>query len=101
MTTVQAQTTQAEATIPAGVWKSDPVHSSVGFLVKHMVVATFRGAFTDFGNLQKALEEKKANALDRWFNTKISSYYIMVDDEFKGCEEMKKWTTAANSTGKN
>ena len=48
MTTVQAQTTQAEATIPAGLWKSDPVHSQVGFAVKHMVVATFRGTFTDF-----------------------------------------------------
>ncbi len=48
MTTVQAQTIQAEATIPAGVWKSDPVHSQVGFAVKHMVVATFRGTFTDF-----------------------------------------------------
>jgi polyisoprenoid-binding protein YceI len=34
--------------IPTGIWKSDPVHSSVGFAVKHMVVATFRGAFTDF-----------------------------------------------------
>lgn len=35
--------------IPTGVWKSDPVHSHVGFAVKHMVVATFRGAFTDYG----------------------------------------------------
>jgi polyisoprenoid-binding protein YceI len=43
MTTVTQQTA-----IPTGVWKSDPVHSSVGFAVKHMVVATFRGAFTDF-----------------------------------------------------
>jgi polyisoprenoid-binding protein YceI len=34
--------------IPTGIWKSDPVHSSVGFSVKHMVVATFRGSFTDF-----------------------------------------------------
>jgi polyisoprenoid-binding protein YceI len=34
--------------IPAGLWRSDPVHSSVGFAVKHMVVATFRGSFTDF-----------------------------------------------------
>jgi polyisoprenoid-binding protein YceI len=41
-------TAQVENTIPTGVWKSDPVHSNVGFLVKHMVVATFRGAFTDF-----------------------------------------------------
>ncbi len=42
MTTLQA------TAIPTGVWKSDPVHSEVGFAVKHMVVATFRGAFTDF-----------------------------------------------------
>jgi polyisoprenoid-binding protein YceI len=41
--------TVAEKTaIPTGVWKSDPVHSNVGFSVKHMVVATFRGSFTDF-----------------------------------------------------
>jgi polyisoprenoid-binding protein YceI len=42
-------TVQAETTIPTGVWKSDPVHSQVGFAVKHMVVATFRGTFTDYG----------------------------------------------------
>ncbi len=34
--------------IPTGIWKSDPVHSHVGFAVKHMVVATFRGSFADF-----------------------------------------------------
>jgi polyisoprenoid-binding protein YceI len=43
MATVTQQTA-----IPTGVWKSDPIHSSVGFAVKHMVVATFRCAFTDF-----------------------------------------------------
>ncbi len=43
MATVTQQTA-----IPTGVWKSDSIHSSVGFAVKHMVVATFRGAFTDF-----------------------------------------------------
>jgi len=43
MTTVQADTA-----IPTGIWKSDPVHSQAGFAVKHMVVATFRGTFTDF-----------------------------------------------------
>jgi polyisoprenoid-binding protein YceI len=41
--------TVAEKTaIPTGIWQSDPVHSNVGFSVKHMVVATFRGSFTDF-----------------------------------------------------
>jgi len=40
-------TTQAESTIPTGTWQSDPIHSSVGFAVKH-VVGTFRGTFNDF-----------------------------------------------------
>ena len=31
--------------LPVGTWKLDPVHSSAGFAVKHMVVATFRGRF--------------------------------------------------------
>jgi polyisoprenoid-binding protein YceI len=41
-------TAQAEIAIPTGTWRSDPVHSHVGFAVKHMVVATFRGSFDDF-----------------------------------------------------
>jgi polyisoprenoid-binding protein YceI len=40
-------TAQAESTIPTGTWQSDPVHSSVGFAVKH-VVGTFRGSFNEF-----------------------------------------------------
>ncbi|MEP7108384.1 MAG: peptidylprolyl isomerase [Ferruginibacter sp.] len=47
---------------------------------------------------QRALEEKRNEALERWFNQKISSYYIMVDNEYKDCEEMKKWSTSANAT---
>lgn len=39
----------------------------------------------------RALDEKKNNALEKWFNTKISSYYIMIDDEFGQCPEMQKW----------
>jgi polyisoprenoid-binding protein YceI len=34
--------------IPTGTWKLDPVHSSVGFSVKHMAVANFRGGFREF-----------------------------------------------------
>jgi polyisoprenoid-binding protein YceI len=40
-------TAQAESTIPTGTWQSDPVHSSVGFVVKH-VVGTYRGTFNEF-----------------------------------------------------
>jgi polyisoprenoid-binding protein YceI len=31
--------------LPVGVWSLDPTHSSAGFAVKHMIVATFRGRF--------------------------------------------------------
>jgi polyisoprenoid-binding protein YceI len=37
-----------ETTIPAGTYSLDTVHSHVGFAVKHMVVATFRGSFENF-----------------------------------------------------
>jgi polyisoprenoid-binding protein YceI len=40
-------TAQAESTIPAGTWQSDPVHSTVGFAVRH-AVGTFRGGFGKF-----------------------------------------------------
>src|SRR5689334_2638860 len=40
-------TAQAESTIPTGTWQSDPVHSTVGFAVRH-AVGTFRGSFGEF-----------------------------------------------------
>lgn len=49
---------------------------------------------------QRAVEEKKENALENWFNKKINTYYIMVDDEYKSCQAMKKWVDASKATGK-
>lgn len=50
---------------------------------------------------QRALEEKKNEALEKWFNQKVGTFYIKIDDEFKNCDEMKKWTNAATvATGK-
>ena len=44
MSTILEQTTE----IPTGAWNADPVHSSVGFAVKHMAVGSFKGGFSDF-----------------------------------------------------
>ncbi len=38
----------------------------------------------------KALEEKKEKAIEKWFLTKLPTYYIMVDKEFQDCEKVKK-----------
>lgn len=43
--------TETQTTIPgyvAGTWTIDPVHSEVGFSVRHMMVSKVRGKFTSF-----------------------------------------------------
>ena len=47
MSTAIATATDA-VTIPAGTWTVDPVHSSIGFEVKHFGISTFRGRFTGY-----------------------------------------------------
>ena len=39
---------QQQTQIPTGTWRADPVHSSVGFAVKYLGVATFTGELTNF-----------------------------------------------------
>jgi polyisoprenoid-binding protein YceI len=35
----------ATTKLPTGTWAIDPIHSSIGFGVKHLGVSTFRGDF--------------------------------------------------------
>jgi len=46
---------------------------------------------------QRALEDKKNEVLEQWFNKKVVTYYILVDDEYKSCPEMAKWMPAAKN----
>jgi peptidyl-prolyl cis-trans isomerase SurA len=41
----------------------------------------------------KALDEKKNGVLEQWFATAMPGYFIKVDDEYKDCDEVKKWTS--------
>ncbi len=50
---------------------------------------------------QRALEVKKEDGLEKWFNNKIKTYYIMIDDEYKDCKAMEKWVNVSSATGKN
>jgi polyisoprenoid-binding protein YceI len=40
--------TSKSTLVPAGTWTVDPIHSTVGFSVKHLGIATVRGKFEDF-----------------------------------------------------
>lgn len=41
---------------------------------------------------QRALDEKKSAALEKWFTAKIPSFYVMIDGEYKSCGNLAKWT---------
>ena len=55
--------TSKSTLVPAGTWSVDPVHSTVGFSVKHLGIATVRGQFDDFeGTLEIGEGDETARA---------------------------------------
>jgi polyisoprenoid-binding protein YceI len=55
--------TSKSTLVPAGTWTVDPAHSSVGFSVKHLGIATVRGHFDDFeGTLEIGEGDESARA---------------------------------------
>jgi peptidyl-prolyl cis-trans isomerase SurA len=38
----------------------------------------------------RAIEEKKSVAVEKWFQSKLPTYYVMVDPEYAGCETIRK-----------
>ena len=46
----------------------------------------------DFSRISAmALEEKKQKTLEKWMKERVPTYYIMIDDEIKGCTDLTKW----------
>ena len=50
---------------------------------------------------QRALEEKKNELLEEWFKKKVITYYILIEDEYKACPELKKWMKPTTTDSKN
>jgi len=49
---------------------------------------------------QRAIENKKENALEKWFDDKKRNYYIMIDEEYRSCSVLKHWVDMANTSAK-
>ncbi len=62
----QLQTEQGIVKVPAGTWKVDPAHSSVGFEVKHMMISTVRGHFSSFDGRLEADEDPERSQVTGW-----------------------------------
>ena len=39
----------------------------------------------------RALEEKKMDAIEKWFNSKIPTFYLVIDPQFAGCQQLGIW----------
>jgi peptidyl-prolyl cis-trans isomerase SurA len=48
---------------------------------------------------QRALEKKKNLALQTWFQSRISTYYIMIDGDYRNCGNLSKWQTRQFTSG--
>lgn len=46
----------------------------------------------------RALELKKEDALEDWFNKKIKTYYLMIDADYHSCDVMEKWVEASKKS---
>jgi len=46
---------------------------------------------------QRALELKKEEAMERWFQKQIPTYYIMIDQDFRSCTILSSWLTVAKT----
>jgi peptidyl-prolyl cis-trans isomerase SurA len=44
---------------------------------------------------QRALEEKKNSALEKWFREHIPTYYVNIDKEYSTCSGLDSWRKAA------
>jgi len=99
-------TTISPDRIPAGTYAVDPKHSSVGFEVRHMGIATVRGAFRRFqgtldstGNapiLKGAVEVASIDTGEEQRDAHLKAPDFFDDDQYP---EISFHTTAIEATG--
>ncbi len=49
---------------------------------------------------QRALEEKRTEQLEKWFQLHIPTFYIAIDDDFSTCSDIKLWINNASTANK-
>ncbi len=47
----------------------------------------------------RALDQKRSSVLEKWFMTKIPTFYIMIDPEFQNCGNLTKWQVSSSTAG--
>ncbi|HEV7562881.1 MAG TPA: YceI family protein [Solirubrobacterales bacterium] len=69
--TTKLQTEQGIVRVPTGTWEIDPIHSSISFEVKHMMISTVRGQFKQFEGTLEAAEDYHDSRV--WGSVQVAS----------------------------
>ncbi len=103
MTTTTPQTTGTDTGYVAGTWAIDPVHTEVGFSVRHMVVSKVRGRFTGVtGTITTAENPLESSATAEIDLNSIETGNEQRDDHLRSADffEVEKYPTMTyRSTG--
>jgi len=94
-------TTATETGYVAGTWTIDPVHSEVGFSVRHMVVSKVRGRFTGVtGTITTAANPLESSATAEIDLTTIDTSNAQRDDHLRSADffEVEKYPTMTYRT---
>src|SRR5689334_17087184 len=59
----ELETARGIVRVPTGTWTIDPVHSSVEFRVRHMMISTVRGRFREFEGTIEAAPDYHASSV--------------------------------------
>jgi polyisoprenoid-binding protein YceI len=79
--------TLPRTTIPTGTWEIDPVHSKIGFAVKHMGVATVRGEFREFeGTIEIGDDLESSRAYGTVTATSVTTHNDQRDDHLRSAD---------------
>ena len=97
-------TSQATGTtqLSAGTWDLDPVHSSIGFSVRHLMVSKVRGTFTNFSGAIVVAEDGTPSVTAEIDVDSVNTNNEQRDGHIKSADffEVDKYPTATfRSTG--
>lgn len=86
-----------------GTWTIDPVHSDVGFVVRHLMISKIRGHFTSFeGQLVTAADPLNSQVSATIDMTSVDTASAMRDEHLRAADffEVEKYPTMSyRSTG--
>lgn len=97
-----SSTITQQTTIPTGTWAVDPIHSSIGFSVKHLGVSMFRGTFGAFAG---SLETEDGELVAAEGSVEVGSVGVgdekltghLLSDDFFSAETFPAATFASSS----